>query len=345
MVIRVRPGCNGFTLVELLIVIAIISVLVGMLLAAVGPIRESVRRTRTRAIVQDINIALATIATEGRLLAPVEHPIAASAAPRSVFVRAGSVTLVDQTAAALVAKDLSWIDTSDQSRVLLSTDLYQGGTAVGDCQLPFAYGVERSRLSVLSAADLTVTSYLRMPESGSRFFVKLTGILQKPYDNTVYPDREFLFQPQFMPGQTLESESKKNLEQNLSLQRTEILQKGGLFTADLADGTLIVGGRLWTPNGGLKRTVPLWEPGYVKDAGAWKRYRLRGTALYDAWGDEILVSLLSNDAYRIESAGRDGVVRWSPGIDGIYQTQPSDTSPSGDDRDGTLDNVSSVTKE
>jgi hypothetical protein len=77
----------------------------------------------------------------------------------------------------------------------------------------------------------------------------------------------------------------------------------------------------------------------ILSGGIWYEYRLRGMALYDGWGNEILYHLTINGELIMESAGKDGVFVWNPGQDGIYQTVPYDTHSSGDDLDGSKDNI------
>jgi hypothetical protein len=63
-------------------------------------------------------------------------------------------------------------------------------------------------------------------------------------------------------------------------------------------------------------------------------------AVYDAWGNELQMSTTSKDNLIVESAGADGVFRWGPGPDGVYQTDAFTTArvPAGDDRIGWTDN-------
>lgn len=89
-----------------------------------------------------------------------------------------------------------------------------------------------------------------------------------------------------------------------------------------------------------------WKPGLVKDPSPsaaptpWKPYRLRGPAIYDPWGTEILVSQQADGSWALISAGPDKVFRFLPGVDGVYQTAANAGAPSGDDRDASLDNIS-----
>jgi prepilin-type N-terminal cleavage/methylation domain-containing protein len=348
MVKTPRSARDGFTFVELLIVIAVISILAGMLLAAAGPIREAVKKSKTRTIVADIQLAMATISGDAAYGSPVEHPLAGSSAkarPRPIFVRAADGSTVDDTAPALVISDPALLPLTDRKRVLMPDDRYQGSASPDTCPLPLLFGVQRSRIRILGATSDAITTYRRLPGANSEQYVKASNQLKQPYDNSLYPDREYLVSPVLASGQTLETESKDALEKVLSQYRSEILQKGGLFTADPADGAWICEDRAWRPNAGITASATGWKPGFVLDGGTWKRYRLRGTALYDAWGNEILCSIQVNDAVRVESAGRDGVFRWHPGADGKYQTAANDPVPAGDDRDGERDNVSAGTLE
>jgi hypothetical protein len=104
-----------------------------------------------------------------------------------------------------------------------------------------------------------------------------------------------------------------------------------------------------------KNSESKWKPGYipVNNGGTaladvastkWVRYRLAGLAVYDAWGNELLTVAGANDAFRVISAGPDGVLAVAPGIDGTLDTDligdlrerlPLDAR----DQDGAKDNL------
>jgi prepilin-type N-terminal cleavage/methylation domain-containing protein/prepilin-type processing-associated H-X9-DG protein len=64
--IRIRKSCNGFTLVELLVVIGIIAVLVGMLMPALSLAREHSRSTKCMANLRTIGQAMLEYAADNR---------------------------------------------------------------------------------------------------------------------------------------------------------------------------------------------------------------------------------------------------------------------------------------
>jgi len=70
----------------------------------------------------------------------------------------------------------------------------------------------------------------------------------------------------------------------------------------------------------------------------WKPNHLRGAALVAGWGREMLFSIASAKAMQMESAGRDGFFRWSPGEDRLLQTDPWGPVV-GVDRDASADHV------
>ncbi|MBA2480971.1 MAG: type II secretion system protein [Planctomycetes bacterium] len=344
---------SGFTMLELLMVVAIIAILTGMILAVVGPVRRSVMKGKTNAILAEVRLALATVAADGSQIAPVEHPLAGTALPapgfpRPIFLRADG-TPVNLTAEAIIVTDMTWVDVTFRPRVMLPNDRFRGVVTAGD--LPLLYGMPRGRIGILGAADENITTYRRLP-SLKVGYDKSPGVLKDP-TSANYPDDAFLIKPTISPPDKLEDRSTKAVDYLLSFHRAGILQKGGIFTSG-ADGITLFNNRVWTaqpsanPTPGVKKkdyeTFPNWQPGRVLD-GSWIRYRLRGSAIYDAWGNEILCSMGANDAIRLESAGNDGVFRWFPGQDGVYQTNPTDLAASGDDLNGELDNVSAATRD
>ena len=100
-----------------------------------------------------------------------------------------------------------------------------------------------------------------------------------------------------------------------------------------------------------------WKPGFIavtkggttatlaKTSSTWVRYRLPGLAVYDAWDNELFVTVGANDKYRVLSAGADGVLAVNPGKDNMINTTSltgdmREKLPlTGDDTDGAKDNV------
>lgn len=104
----------------------------------------------------------------------------------------------------------------------------------------------------------------------------------------------------------------------------------------------------------LKTIEAKWKSGYIpvttagklaadRKGSRWVRYRLAGLAVYDAWGNELLVTVGTNDKYRVLSAGVDGVLAVNPGKDNTIDTDlTGDTRDNlvfvKDDSDGVKDN-------
>ena len=55
---RLRPVTGGFTLVELLLVIAAVTILISLLLPAVGSVRENARSTQCKNNLRELGVAL-----------------------------------------------------------------------------------------------------------------------------------------------------------------------------------------------------------------------------------------------------------------------------------------------
>ncbi len=100
-----------------------------------------------------------------------------------------------------------------------------------------------------------------------------------------------------------------------------------------------------------------WKPGFIavtkggttatlaKTSSTWVRYRLPGLAVYDAWDNELFVTIGANDKYRVLSAGADGVLAVNPDKNNVIDTTTLTLDASGnlklatDDTDGAKDNV------
>ena len=83
----------------------------------------------------------------------------------------------------------------------------------------------------------------------------------------------------------------------------------------------------------------------AKTSSTWVRYRLPGLAVYDAWDNELFVTIGANDKYRVLSAGADGVLAVNPDKNNVIDTTTLTLDASGnlklatDDTDGAKDNV------
>lgn len=304
----------AFTLIEMLVVISIIALLAGLLLAGVGPLKNMAKRNTTSAICQGVQQALhVRAAAFGGMIEPAEHPLAASAAPRDPFARAGTGTAVAPNGEALRGVPLTLLNVSDQSQLLLDDDCFS------DISSPHMYGMPRHSMTILGAGLFTVTGY-RLLRQG-------TVIITTPHTDLagrVVPD------PLLPPTTGAASTSLISTALGKAGSEGELAKLKALWTPPDDDAAnLFHQNRLYR--------VPSTIDGTVTQGGV--RYRLRGTAIYDAWGNEILYSIGEKDALIITSAGRDGHFRFHPGGDGIFQTAAQADAVTGDDKDASTDNI------
>ncbi len=305
----------AFTLIEMLVVISIIALLAGLLLAGVGPLKNMAKRNTTSAICQGVQQALhVRAAALGGMIEPSEHPLAASAAPRDAFVRAGTGTVVAVNGEALGGVPLTRLNVGDQSRLLLDDDRSSDPTS------PHMYGLSRREMTILGAGLTAVTGYRLLPQG--------TGTLASPTSNFGRVVPQPAIPPVIIGGAA-----------STSLISTALGKAG-------SEGELAKLKALWTPPdddvANLFHQNRLYRVGSTIDGTVTQggvRYRLRGTAIYDAWGNEILYSLGAKDALIITSAGRDGHFRFHPGGDGAFQTAAEADAVAGDDKDAATDNI------
>lgn len=303
-------GRAGFTLIEMLVVITLIALLAGLVIASIGPIRQAARKSTTQAILQGIQQAMQVRSAKvGGFIAPAEHPLAGSKAPRRPFVRSGG-SAVAGTGMALVGVLPTMLPAGDQGRLLLPDDHF------ADTSVPLLYGMPRRELGIIGAGLATVTQRRILPEPIGG------GTIAAPDSVGRLDD----------PGEGVDAVGKM-VEIVLGATRTELGKLGAIYEAP-DDTNLIADDRVWSPQaaGVTLRLVN-------KPTIAGTVYRLRGTGLYDAWGCEILYAIDGQDRVVLQSAGKDGAFRWSPGPDGTFQTTAEASGPGGDDRDASADNV------
>jgi len=307
---------RAFSLIELLVVISIIAVLSGLTITTYNVLSAQARVQRTNAMLTALANAV-TLAGQSRggAIAPAEHPLAGSAPPRSIFLRAASGNAVAVSGTAYRGVTL---DRLVSAQVLLDDDV------VGDVAMPMLYGASRQQLGVLGVPQLGITHYRLLPHG--------PGLISQP--DTVGR----LVAPQSTPA-----DSRQLIQ--------HIFGSGGPWDAlinlkavwsspdaDSDSSNLIVDQRVWSATQAGKNVPGTTTVGV---AGVSHRYRLRGLGFYDAWGNEIFYRLLPGDRVQFLSAGRDGHLRWHPGPDGVFATAAIASTASGDDRDARADNLSS----
>jgi prepilin-type N-terminal cleavage/methylation domain-containing protein len=319
-----RPKC-AFTLIELLVVISVIAILAGMLLAVVPMVREAVKKSRTGTIIQQVALGMETTAAErGGYASIVPHALAGYAPPRSPFARGPDVsgftpgdavstsgTDVRVTSNPAVASHTAY--TAIRAQILLPSDVF------ANKDVPLFYGVSRERMTMIgSAAGLG--SYSRLVDPA------LAGQVRS--EDLAVSDNGTLAQ--------LESQSRAAIELALGPAIiAELTTLGALKTT--TSGTLIADNRLYADKPGSDP----WQPGQIKSGGSWTTYRLRGAAIYDGWGRELLVWFDAKGRYAVESAGKDGVFRFAPGKNSTLDSDAWAVNAAGDDKDGSYDNLSS----
>ncbi len=269
---------RGFSLIEMLVVISIILILFAISLPVVAILRRQAQAQLTSASLAGVLQALQVwSAGRGGSVTPAEHPLAGSAAPRALFVRGDTHAAMTSNGMAFSGASLSQLSAADQATLMLPTDLFADPTT------PLLYGMARDHLGQLGVAAPGITSYRLLPASGSIASAAVGGILVQPNDPV--------------------SASTELLDLILSDRRKDLAGQG-LMIAPPDDTSLIATNRVWGPASvkGL-RTPPL--TGGV-------RYQIRGLALYDVWGREVMYSLSRDGHPRLESAGPDGFFAVDP---------------------------------
>lgn len=328
---------RAFSLVELLTVIAIIATLAALVVAGANALGIGSKAKKTMAILGGVRTALElTVAEKGSLPNPVEHPLAGSRPPRAIFVRAGSGPLpVDGEALAGLAADQVAADA--RPRLLAADDRF------ADPDLPLLCGLPRARIGVLGAPLVESTGYRRLP-------VPLPTDPDRILDGSPYTAvGDVVPAPAEAPTWTPDkAEATLGFVLAAGSTRSELARLGALRAPpdDLA-AARIRDGRVWSPQGQGATGDERWKPGRVRDGSLsggkpnWKEYRLRGLAITDAWGIELLYSVDAAGALRLMSPGADGVFHIAPGDDHLIDSDLAAWPLAVDarDRDGQRDNL------
>ncbi|MDA3963250.1 MAG: type II secretion system protein [Planctomycetota bacterium] len=300
---------RAFTLIELLVVITIIAILAGLILTGANMLRRQAKSQQSQVICQTVHQAVHILGAErGGRIAPAEHPLAGSLATRKAFVRADGTTTVSTSGIALKGVSSLAAVASGSNRVLLPDDLYD------DDDVPLLYGLPRRQIGLLGASLPEVTNYRLLP-------IQDTAIAT--------PDTA----GRAVIGTDATSAAKAILDHALGQGNAiaELSKIGALYEPPNDTG-LLDSDRVWNADSlNLDRATRA-------NLGGWHHYRIRGLAIYDAWGNEILYSI-DRDNVVLMSAGDDGHFRFNPGPDKTFQSAPNATTSSGDDIAAYKDNI------
>lgn len=319
---------RAFTLIEMLVVIAIMAVLAAMTVAATSSFHGKTKMTRTRTAIAILQQALAIRQVEGRaIFSPVEHPLAGSKVPRDAFRRLADGTAVATAGVAFTGlARLDAVPPLFQSRVLLGTDIY------ADPDVPAFLGMERRHIGILGAPLTAVTDIRRLVDPGSGEVITDPDHAGKRLltESTVSAHAQVI-------GNILEPSIAQELSGIGCLGEPE-----STYTTSVRGGRLLSDGKRY----------PTWKPGCIRDGSDWITYRLPGQSVRDGWGRDLLIGTGgSGGRLRIESAGVDGVFVWNPGPNGVidadiatiattvYAATWGTIASSGDDGPGNRDNI------
>ncbi len=339
---------QGFSLIEVLVVVSVIAVLAAMILVGSGVLRRQALRERTARILQVVHHGLALARAErGGVTAAAQHPLAGSVPPRSQFIRAGGAPVDTAAAWPYVGVAPGVLPAAAEARLLLPDDHF------ADLASPLLYGMTRSRLGVLGAPLPEVSGHLQVTSS-SGLAPRVATLVAPGAERdglTVSADPGAIVVTGPLRVDNQGGADHTTAERRLVLMRqyfatvfgsvdiaAELARLGGIWAPDDDDPAHhLLAGRLWSPDAAGVRVE--FSASTVLISGAPVRYRLRGPALYDAWGREILYSLDDAGGISLESAGPDGHFRWRPNPSGVLTTAANATAPSGDDHDATRDNL------
>lgn len=399
---------SGFTLLELIVVMAIMAVLASMTLVVIREFFQA-QKTKTSVIVSTLSTALTvSAAATGAAISPQEHPLAGSRAPRFKFIAQDGTPLSSNGRALkdrprdffIRGKKIALVTSQGQTRLMDDEDVY------ADDRVPAFFGVKRRYLGILGSMQAAVTNFVRLKKIDLNELRNMDpstiDTLGLAIDDTTKEMSSVLSEHEIPSAEQLAAMldrtkqdgtfllplgSKRAIDQVLStsgmmgeMANLKSLASAYMasppsgypasdqektFMSDLKDikvNPFSLHEKTYTNKIGTSGpSLPLvlfpasgvavsdksgdqddtqWKPGWIKVGGKWKPYRIPGLAIYDAWGHEILVNYLPTGRLMVMSCGKDGVLRWNPGKNGIIDTAAKDIKPKGDDRDGRADNVS-----
>lgn len=346
---------HAFTLIELMVVIAIIAILAGMILSLAGGMTTATYKNKESAVAHMVYKSLTSAASRGTSVAPVVHPMAASAVSpsgattpyeRGLFARRfGSAVLPANQASYLLprdfrkqAEDLSRDDSNTEAEivpgwmadapgeskgVILATDRFIGYQNSGD--VPSLFQVHRRALHVIGASDVSVMGWRALPQfgrgwdDGSNFISELFADDGRKFDYTVPSSQQPWEQRSSTLVRTLLADDLDRLR-----DLNAIIEPPDDGSTPVLDAT----NRLWLPEDVEADTADTSAriPGRLDG----QTYRLRGAGVYapqrilpwgkDRWGVELLVFNQDNGALTVMSAGIDGHFVVKPGDDGVLDS-------------------------
>jgi prepilin-type N-terminal cleavage/methylation domain-containing protein len=342
---------RAFTLIELLIVIAVILILCSLVLVGVDSLKKQARKARTATVLQTcLQSLMAGEQANFGSPAPIEHPLAGSAllaGQRPRFQRQGLGDLDTAGIAldTLVPEKLA----NDTLRrcVLLRDDRF------ADPAMPHLFGMPRGRLRILGAPCKLVSVWRSVPDDGRATWTQ-TEVDKRPI--TDHPLKRYKYEGSIEEtADPLDPDPAKQIaweeagDRVLALALREGVERlvnlkairrcDALRAVD--PDPLILGGRVredCSATGRLIGAGDTWAPGRVKD-GTWKPWIMRGPMIVDDWGGEVLISLDVDKTIRMESAGPDGCFAIHPGPDGVLDTTDTFGTPVGNDREASQDNI------